>query len=408
MAQVKAAEPNGRPRLAVAVTFPIDPPRGGGQVRAFNLYRELARKFDVHLVTLGSHGTRPAYKQLAPGMWERRVPKSAEHSAQEAGLERDAGAVVTDVAMTRLYRQTPEYLGALRESIHGACAVVACHPYTFPAIREVTDLPVWYEAQDVEAELKAKMLRRGWRARSLLSDVRRVEKACCKDAELVWACSGEDREELIRRYRAKPERVLVVPNGVSLQEVGYVPPALRREYKQRLGMSDRYLALFIASWHEPNVIAAEALVDLASQVTSVQFLIVGSVGLALQRPRLPDNVELMGTVSSEFKQAVLGVADVALNPVTTGSGTNIKMLDYFAAGVPVISTPFGARGLGIRPGEHYLAAEPDGFGDILRQLHTAPPTQLDAMVQSARTHVELHLSWSAIAQDLLATLPDCG
>ena len=130
--------------------------------------------------------------------------------------------------------------------------------------------------------------------------------------------------------------------------------------------------------------------------------------MALQPPRLPDNVELMGTVSSEFKQAVLGVADVALNPVTTGSGTNIKMLDYFAAGVPVISTPFGARGLGIRSGEHYLAAEPDGFGDVLRQLHTAPPTQLDAMVQSARTHVELHLSWSAIAQDLLATLPDCG
>ena len=173
-------------------------------------------------------------------------------------------------------------------------------------------------------------------------------------------------------------------------------------------MSDRHLALFIASWHEPNVIAAEALVELALDVSSVQFLIVGSVGMALQPRRLPDNVELMGTVSPEFKQAVLGVADVALNPVTTGSGTNIKMLDYFAAGVPVVSTRFGARGLGIRSGEHYLAAEPDDFGDVLRQIRNAPEGELDAMVQCARTHVELHLSWSAIAEGLLATLPHRG
>lgn len=405
---MKVVDSNGRPRLAVAVTFPIDPPRGGGQVRAFNLYRELARRFDIELVTLGSYGTRAIHKQLAPGMWERRVPKSARHSNEEAVLERDAGAVVTDVAMTRLYRHTPEYLAALRDATRGACATVACHPYTFPAIREVTDVPVWYEAQDVEAELKAKVLPRGRRARSLLADVKRVEKACCKHAELVWACSGEDRDEFIRRYRTKPERVLVVPNGVSLQDVGYVAPALRREHKRRLGMSDRFLALFIASWHEPNVVAAGALVDLATRLDSMEFMIVGSVGMALRGRRIPDNVELMGTVSSEFKQAVLSVADVALNPVTTGSGTNIKMLDYFAAGVPVISTRFGARGLGISAGEHYLAAEPDELGEVLRGFRAAPVSQLDAMAQAARTHVERRLSWSAIAEDLLATLPHSG
>ncbi len=143
------------------------------------------------------------------------------------------------------------------------------------------------------------------------------------------ALSGESAVpgELIRRT-GPTSRTRSCPNGVSLQEVGYVPPALRREYKQRLGMSARYLALFIASWHEPNVIAAEALVDLASQVTSVQLLIVGSVGLALQRPRLPDNAELMGTLSSEFKQAVLGAADVAriLSPPAPDDIKTLRLL----------------------------------------------------------------------------------
>jgi hypothetical protein len=35
---------------------------------------------------------------------------------------------------------------------------------------------------------------------------------------------------------------------------------------------------------------------------------------------------------------------VALNPVTQEGGTNLKILDYLAHGLPVISTEFGMRG----------------------------------------------------------------
>src|SRR5581483_12236830 len=107
------------------------------------------------------------------------------------------------------------------------------------------------------------------------------------------------------------------------------------------------LAALVASWHEPNIIAARALVRVAQRMPEIDVMILGSVGYALAG-QTPSNVQLTGTVSAEFKRAVLGVADVAVNLVSTGSGTNLKMLDYFAAGVPVISTAFGARGLGIR------------------------------------------------------------
>jgi glycosyltransferase involved in cell wall biosynthesis len=402
---VNARSPDGRPRLAVAITYPIDPPRGGGQVRAFNLYRELARTFDIELVTLGIPGTRPLRKQLAPGLWEHRVPKSARHAAAEMLIEMEAGTVITDVAMPSLYQLTPDYLEALRQATRAARAAVACHPYTLPAIREVTNLPVWYEAQDVEAQLKASVLGHAKRARALLADVKRVERACCRQAELVWACSDEDRAELIRRYRTKPDRVLVVPNGAALQDLLFIPPSARREHKRRLGISDRFLAVFIASWHEPNVAGARVILDLAPRCRSVDFLILGSVGMALEGRELPTNVDLTGIVSMEFKQAVLSVADVALNPVTTGSGTNIKMLDYFGAGVPVISTAFGARGLGIQPSEHYLQAEPDDLGAALGRVQMADG-KLDEMVDAARRHVEQSLSWSAIGSRLLAALTE--
>jgi glycosyltransferase involved in cell wall biosynthesis len=115
-------------------------------------------------------------------------------------------------------------------------------------------------------------------------------------------------------------------------------------------------------------------------------------------------VQLTGQVSGAFKNSVLSVADVALNPLTLGSGTNLKMLEYFVAGIPVISTPFGARGLGVTAGEHYLEAAVLDFPGAMDALVAMPDESVDALVRSARRRVEEHLSWDAIARDLLAEL----
>ena len=36
-----------------------------------------------------------------------------------------------------------------------------------------------------------------------------------------------------------------------------------------------------------------------------------------------------------------GAADVAINPMATGSGTNLKIVEYLAAGVPVVTSTVG-------------------------------------------------------------------
>ena len=391
-----------RPRLAVAATFPIYPPLGGGQVRAWQLYLGLSGAFDVELVTLVGADCPGGRRRLARGLWEHQVPKSSVHAERELALEREVGTVVTDVAMPDLFLETPAYLDALRAASDGARAVVACHPYPLPAIREVTSLPVWYEAQDVEASLKQRVLGPGPQAQRLLACADAVERACCEQAELVWACSAEDREELVARYGTDPERVLIVPNGVALDEVTYVSPSTRARRRELLRI-ERPLALFIASWHEPNVAAARELLQLATR-EPIDFMIIGSVGLALAGQPLPHNVQVTGTVSPEFKQAALAIADTAVNPVRTGSGTNLKMLEYFASGAPVISTEFGARGLGVHAGEHYMSADRGGFEAALHRLRELDHAGRDAVAQAARAHVEAALSWPAITAALLAAL----
>ncbi len=41
---------------------------------------------------------------------------------------------------------------------------------------------------------------------------------------------------------------------------------------------------------------------------------------------------------------LFAAADVAVNPVAFGSGSNVKLAEYLAAGLPVLTTPFGLRG----------------------------------------------------------------
>lgn len=388
----------------MAVTYPVSPALGGGQVRAYNLYRGLATAFDVELVTLASHEVPARDRMLAPGLRERSIPKTAEHTALELELERAVGTVVTDIAMTELYATTPAYLEALQEATNGARAAVACHPYTFPAIRAVTDVPVWYEAQDVEALLKRHVLGNGKSAQRMLATAERVERSCCDDAELIWACSEEDRQELLERYGGDAGRVLVVPNGAALDEVDYLDPGPRRALRERLRIADRPLAIFIASLHHPNVIGARHILNAAEECPQTDFLILGSVGMALGDDRVPDNVQLLGMVSAPFKRSVLSVADVALNAVTCGSGTNLKMLEYFGAGVPVISTRFGARGLGVRAGQHFLAAEPAEIPSAMRDLREMPLSAVQKQVREARAYVQTRLSWSVIGAELLSEL----
>jgi glycosyltransferase involved in cell wall biosynthesis len=57
--------------------------------------------------------------------------------------------------------------------------------------------------------------------------------------------------------------------------------------------------------------------------------------------------------------AHIAAADVAVAPMLSGSGTNLKILEYLATGLPVVTTPIGAEGLPLTDGETALVTEPE-------------------------------------------------
>ena len=80
---------------------------------------------------------------------------------------------------------------------------------------------------------------------------------------------------------------------------------------------------------------------LPSLPASARLLIVGKAGAAA--PSGHPQIRSLGFV--EDLSMCFSAADVAVNPVGFGSGTNVKLAEYVAAGLPAISTPIGLRGV---------------------------------------------------------------
>jgi len=388
-----------RKKITVALTFPVFPPRGGGQSRVFHLYRHLVGQFDIELVTFTNAKQEAFRGEVAPNLYETRNPKSKQHQEQEWLIEQKVGVPITDLAMPQLYHLSPAYMEALKASVESSDFVVACHPYLLPAIQAVTNKPIWYEAQDVEVELKKALLPNNAMGRELLKVTRKIEDECCQVSQIIMVCSSDDAKLFSQIYGVNLGKVIEVPNGVDLETINYVSVEKRNSNKVRLGLDKNFTALFLGSWHAPNLEAVRHIFRMAEELPNINFLVVGSVGLAFldENEKRPANVGFMGSVDEETKDTALGLVDVALNPVTYGSGTNLKMLEYFAAGVPVISTPVGIRGLGVEDGKHCVVVDLEKFSQAIDHLRYEDLATKHIRVEAARQCVQEKFDWQAIA-----------
>jgi glycosyltransferase involved in cell wall biosynthesis len=388
------------PHLVVTTSFVINPAVAGGQVRILGLYGALAAHgVTVDIVAMAPRQERARTLQLAPGLREIRIPMSPEHDRADGLRWERAGVPVTDLSVALDHDLTPAFAAAIAEAAQDAAAVVVSHPFTLPAVRAATSAPVIYEAHNVEADLKRHLL--GATAPDLVVATEAIEAEAATRAEFIMACSSDDAARLQQLYDIPGERFIIVPNGIDVSRYEFSDAAIRRRRKRQLGLDRQRDAVFIGSWHEPNLEAVRAILVAARQVPEIHFIVCGGAGLAFRESDVPANVDLCGTVDAAFLTAVLGLADVAVNPMQSGSGTNLKMLSYAACGVPIISSAIGTRGLGLVPDVHYRATAPGDLAQTLRAQRAEDPDMVATRVANAREHVREQFDWRAIAAQLV-------
>jgi glycosyltransferase involved in cell wall biosynthesis len=187
--------------------------------------------------------------------------------------------------------------------------------------------------------------------------------------------------------------VAVVPNGVDC--VRYADLPVGREQSPPV-----ILFLGAMSW-APNASAAEFLaVHVLPRVRQVvpdaRLQIVGRepsdrVKALAQCP----GVEVTGAVKDV--RPYLENASMLAVPLTAGGGTRLKILEAFAAGLPVVSTPVGCEGIDAENGRHLLVADPSDFVDaVARGL--ADRGMLSRLAAEARALARDRYDWDAIGR----------
>ncbi len=355
-----------RPRAVVLSTFPVHPAHSGGQLRALHLARALAVVFDVTVLALGPMAATETRTTLGPGLIQHLIPMTrAQHDA-EAALRQRLGASAVDLMVMAGWEYNPAFQAALAEALAEARLAVLEHPYLAPALLALQPAcPILLDAHNVETDLKAPLLAK---APEIAARLAEVEARACQAAALVTPCSAADAERLAHRSGLPKERFLVVANGVDLEAAVRLPAETAAALRERLGVPGP-LAVFVAAHHPPNTTACRHLLDLAPQLPQWSFLVAGSVEAAFTNTAMPENLRFLGPLDDRDKGLLLACADLALNPMTEGSGTNLKVPDALAHGTPVLTTPFGRRGLPDLPG--MVEAELHDFAAVMARLDLA-------------------------------------
>jgi len=388
-----------RLKVVVAVDFPIHPPRGGGQARVYHLYKALGHHADVTLVTLCDDATVAGRYDLAPGLVELRIAKSQAHLEAARRLNTELGVSANDIATLLYQSRTTAYVETLAAVTADCDLLIASHPYLYPSIAALKPPRLWYEAHNVECDMKRSVLGDSPLTAPYLAQVAEIERLLCEKAQHIMVCATSDATRFVELYQIDASKCLEVPNGVDTRSACLTDRAQSRGVRQRLGLDERRTAVFVGSWHQPNIEAAAALKSVAEQHTSVHFLVVGSVCSHPVLKNRPANLHALGMLGDKELDLLLRAVDVALNPVMSGSGTNLKMLHYAAAGVPILTTPFGNRGLAFADGKHIWCAELSGFPAALSAILTAPE-DCARRALAARRLTEARYDWRAIAQRL--------
>lgn len=326
---------------------------GGGATRIRGLYEAVSEEAYVIMLCFSEDKALSRQEFFNGRLLLIAVPKTPDHARAEEYTRSLHHISVADLLAIREAPTNP-VMTSVFGRLQRFCDMVICeHPYLV-GLPQRAGAKFVYSSHNYELGLKRQMLLGHPLEGLLLSDLAHAESFAVGCAELVVAVSEEDAKQFGAAFPLTGP-IVVVPNGAAEP----VPMAANL-----LPLSGQN-AVFLGSAHMPNIEAAQFVANvLAPSNPSVTFHIVGTACMALEA--VGQNVVLWGVVDDEMKANILGRCDIGLNPMSSGSGSNVKVADYLKNGLYVLSTTFGARGYRDYVGDDITVCDLDDFSDEMQ------------------------------------------
>jgi len=393
--------------LFLSQTLPF-PPDSGVKVRTYHTLQILSERFEVYALCFyrkGHTGEATDVQGSVEGLSRfasiQAFPIPEEWSSARR-VNNHVRSLLTGRAYTKYVYEEEEYRSAISRLLeeHDFAAV------HFESLDLVTylddglevDLPIVCVHHNVESRL---LRRRATRSENSLLGryiahqaklTEREEKNWAGRVELNVMVSEDDAATL---EAIQPEaRTIVVPNGV---DTDFFQPG-----ESHCGETIAFLGG--TEWF-PNrdgleFFAEEILPLVRDARPDVTVEAIGRCS-EVERIRFERNHDVVLTGYVPDVRPYLRRAACMIVPLRVGGGSRLKILDSWAMGKAVVSTPVGCEGLDARDGENILIREspPEFAAGILSLLEeTSLRTGIE---KNARRVAEETYSWDAVAGILL-------
>lgn len=376
------------------------PPTSGGQVRSYNLIKNLAKKHEITLFSLIKNDSEKKFiKEL--GKYCRKVavfnrsqkPWTLENILK-TGFSRHPFLVIRNFSIQEKVAVEKELKKERYDLIHAENFYVMPHipPTKIPIL--LTEQTILYRVYQHFVETLPWYL--FWLKPVLMIDVwklRNEETFYWQSADYLAAVSKEDRNHISSLVSGK--KVGVVPNGVDYQY-----------YAQKKYPKDRLPTILFGAadfhWMQ-NKEGAEILLKkiwplIMTKLPEARLWIVGKIAPeALAEYQKQKNVIIQ---EIEDNREAYQRAWVLLAPMKSGGGSRTKFFEAMASGLPIVTTPEGIEGIpAINRKEAIIDNDFDRLaGTTIEVLKN--PELAEEIGQNGKKLVEDQYDWSVSALEL--------
>jgi glycosyltransferase involved in cell wall biosynthesis len=273
------------------------------------------------------------------------------------------------------------------------------HAATLDMVRRFQPTPLAVvDSHNVESELLRQVLPKSMPAhehqrivRGLEDYERQLDHRC----DVLWSCSAQDaaRYKGLGIHRPK---LCVVPNGVDIRAIPF-----RAFSNERIHPRVLFTGTLCYEPNEDGILwfHREVWPRLRDLVPNIRWQIVGRgpTQEILNLVAQDKTIDLAADVTSV--QPYLEQAQVGICPLWSGSGTRLKILEAFSAGLPIVSTTLGAEGIDAVPDRDLLLADdPESFAVAIGFL-LQNPREAERIRHNARRLAEEKYDWSVIGNN---------
>jgi len=323
------------------------PPYRGDKLKIFNLAKRLKSRHELHLLTFAQDKQDLQFKAELEKIFKSvhfiYLPKWLSAIKCLAGIFSAKPFQVLYFSSAAMRKKLAEILTTNNfDAVHVQHIRMSPYLANNKTIPRILDLPdafslYWERRKKIKRDLFKRIFESIEQARLL-----RYENVI-KEFNLSLVCSAEDLDYLKQLHTA--DNIQLLPNGVDLTTF----------YPRDHDYSHNKTLLFTGNMdYAPNVdavnyFATDIFPFILKECPDAHFVIAGQRPVSKVTALANEHITVTGFI--EDLAAKYNTASVVVAPLRFGAGTQNKVLEAMAMGIPTVTSNVGFKGLGIQSGE---------------------------------------------------------